>query len=216
MFSIADLRTDIPNLPEPVISTIRHDAKSNRVSIIDVFRVLTGASSSDASTDLERIISANIEVASTIIYCKFPGQGQRDTPVCDFPTLQVLVAHLVSKARMASHIKQDIMTAFGIDALVMTSPIESDTIAVIIDAFAHLSPCKQFSVPPYRVDLYLKDAGVAIECDEHDHASYDAEADADRTAYITERTGCFWVRFNPHAAGFRIGTVINQIVRLLN
>ena len=101
MFSVAELRAALPTLPEPVISTIRYDAEGKRVSVIDVFRVLTGATSNHAGRDLDTAISANPQVVPMVDHFKFPGQGQRDTPVCDAKTLTLLIMdHPSPKVRL--------------------------------------------------------------------------------------------------------------------
>ena len=48
--------------------------------------------------------------------------------------------------------------------------IEGETLDIIIDAVDGLTTCyKQYSVDGYRVDLYLKDINLVIECDEMGH-----------------------------------------------
>ncbi|MGI9251013.1 MAG: hypothetical protein ACR2PR_07420 [Pseudohongiellaceae bacterium] len=103
MFSVSDLRAEIPGLPEPVITSIRYDPIKKQVSVIDVFRVMTGAESNDAAKDLKNIISANPEVGGMILHFKFRGQGQRNTPVCDAKTLTMLImAHPSKKVHFCS------------------------------------------------------------------------------------------------------------------
>ena len=63
----------------------------------------------------------------------------------------------------------------------------------------------------YRIDLYLKDLNIAIECDEMGHKERDKFDEEDRENKIKEILGCKFIRFNPDETNFNIGDYINQI-----
>lgn len=92
---------------------------------------------------------------------------------------------------------------------------EQSTIPVIQAAFVHLNPIRQYTVGPYRVDLYLEAVNIAVECDENGHLGYDQVNEVDRKTYIEEKLGCTFVRFNPDEVGFNLGAVINHILMMM-
>jgi very-short-patch-repair endonuclease len=92
------------------------------------------------------------------------------------------------------------------------SPIETDAMRIIAAAVAHLDPVPQYSVGPYRVDLYLRAARIAVECDEIGHVDKDAVLDGKRQAFIEAELSCQFVRFDPQSHGFNIGNVIAEII----
>ena len=54
-----------------------------RISIIDVATAVTGKTHHDAAQDYRRLLNQYPEVGSNCSNLKFPGRGQRDTPVVD-------------------------------------------------------------------------------------------------------------------------------------
>lgn len=95
---------------------------------------------------------------------------------------------------------------------VMKLTKEQETIGIIIEAFKHLNPIREFSVNGYRIDLYFPCQRLAIECDENGHTHYDQVKENSRQSTIELALGCRFIRYNPDCPGFNIGTVINQIV----
>jgi len=72
----------------------------------------------------------------------------------------------------------------------------------------------QYNIDNYRIDLYLKDIGVAIECDELEHRNKQFD-DIEREKYIKNKLKCEFIRFNPYDKDFNIGNIINAIFRKL-
>ncbi len=66
----------------------------------------------------------------------------------------------------------------------------------------------------YNIDLYLENAKLAIECDEHDHYGQEY-SDEKREDHIIKELGCKFLRFNPHEPNFNIGEVINAVFNYL-
>jgi len=91
---------------------------------------------------------------------------------------------------------------------------EQRTIGQIVRAFAHLRAERQYRVPPYALDLYFPDQGIAVECDEYGHRRNDPESEMRRQRHIERALGCTFVRYNPDAPDFNVGDVINRIMLL--
>lgn len=91
---------------------------------------------------------------------------------------------------------------------------EDGTLAIIMKAFAGEAMETQYSVDGYRIDLYMPDYKIAIECDEPQHA-WQREADAVRQSAIEKKLGCTFIRYEPLSPGFDIVTVINQVFRCI-
>ena len=54
-----------------------------RVSIVDVAMAVTGKPQHDAAQDFRRLSTQYPEVGANCSHYRFPGRGQRDTPVAD-------------------------------------------------------------------------------------------------------------------------------------
>ena len=92
--------------------------------------------------------------------------------------------------------------------------IEGEILDIIIDALESLVDCyKQYPVEGYRVDLYLKDIELVIECDEMDHEYKDEVSERIRQRTIESRLGCKFLRFNPDKPGFKLGEILNTIFK---
>lgn len=98
------------------------------------------------------------------------------------------------------------------------SPIETDNLITIINAVEGFTAYEtEYYVNyddryyGYRIDLYLKDLNIAIECDEHGHEERDEWDENFRQQEIERFLKCKFIRFNPHDQNFNIGNVINQI-----
>lgn|GEM_PF-4785916 len=97
-------------------------------------------------------------------------------------------------------------------AVLYAPSITNSTLAVISAALAHLPQQSEYKIGPYRIDLYFPSLRVAVECDERGHVGYDAEAEAERQTCVQRELTCRFVRYNPHAAGFNVGRVINAVM----
>ncbi|MGO9375811.1 MAG: DUF559 domain-containing protein [Syntrophobacteraceae bacterium] len=92
------------------------------------------------------------------------------------------------------------------------SHVESPSLDNIIAAIEGFTRYKrQYPVYEYKIDLYLIDWKLAIECDERDHQNYPQWNDEARQLAIESHLNCKFIRFNPNANDFLIGTVINKI-----
>ena len=92
--------------------------------------------------------------------------------------------------------------------------IEGEILDIIIDAVGGLTTCyKQYSVDGYRVDLYLKDIKLVIECDEMGHEYKNNVSEIIRQETIEAKLGCKFLRFNPDKPGFKLGGILNIIFK---
>ena len=62
-----------------------------QISVIDVFMALTGKKMNEAAGDVRRMRIRFPELSARIGSFKFPGRGQRDTPVADLATMTEIV-----------------------------------------------------------------------------------------------------------------------------
>jgi hypothetical protein len=96
-----DIRGNLAKLlrkDSALIGNIRKtDEETPRISVIDVARVITGSDSRDSAQMFRRIIEAHPEVEAKCFHLKFPGRGQRDTPVADLPTIIEIIFLLPGK-----------------------------------------------------------------------------------------------------------------------
>ena len=71
--------------------------------------------------------------------------------------------------------------------------------------------CTQYNVDGYRIDLYLPEHKLALECDELGHRERDIEYEVKHQKHIEEKLGCKFIRYNPDAEDFNLFKVINGI-----
>ena len=91
---------------------------------------------------------------------------------------------------------------------------ETDTIYSIQKSIFTAS-IPQFTVDKYRIDLYLPEYNIAIECDENNHNCRDIYYEKDRENYIKHKLKCSFVRYDPHAKDFDIFKVIEKINKFI-
>ena len=99
--------------------------------------------------------------------------------------------------------------------------IESSTIGFICNSLKTLPLTlhRQFSVTGlhktvYRIDLYIPELRLAIECDEFGHRSYNTQAETRRQRFLETELKCTFLRFNPNGEGFDLSDVISEILRM--
>ena len=88
---------------------------------------------------------------------------------------------------------------------------ESQTLDIICEAIKGFTNYyRQYSVGPYKIDLYLRDLKIAVECDEMNHSSYSELDEAIREQYVKEKLDCKILRYDP-AYPMQVGGIINTI-----
>ena len=96
-------------------------------------------------------------------------------------------------------------------------PIGVETISFIIKSFGHrVRMSAEHKIGRYRVDLYIHEQNVIVECDEEGHVGYDKEKEEARTKDIERIKGSVrWIRFNPDSKDFDFTRVIQSIVDVI-
>lgn len=91
-------------------------------------------------------------------------------------------------------------------------PVETQTTNFIENCFkSNYTMIRQFPVGIYRVDLYIEGYGIAIECDEFNHADRNPVEEYQREQAIYAAGIQKIIRYNPNADGFCISTVVDSI-----
>jgi very-short-patch-repair endonuclease len=92
--------------------------------------------------------------------------------------------------------------------------LENSTIGFMCNALKPLfsAMIRQYKVGKYRVDLYIPDIDLCVECDERGHLEYNAVEEAARQAYVEKELACRFLRFNPNAIDFDLSDVISDIL----
>ena len=122
------------------------------------------------------------------------------------------VMSLVFKSRLPNAI--DYAKSLGIPILRSTK--EQESMNILLASFSNYNPKTQYKVGKYRIDLYLPEVNIAIECDELGHRGYCEVDEAIRQSYIEKELRCTFVRFNPDDKDFNIGNVICELLRLID
>ena len=110
------------------------------------------------------------------------------------------------------------LTRFNIPIMAMdnisTRYNEKEIVKCLVKALPYDS-IKQFPIGQYKIDLYLPQFKIAIECDEFGHDAYDKHDEEKREQFITDQLSCKWIRFDPYVENFCIFYVIRQTIKLL-
>ena len=72
----------------------------------------------------------------------------------------------------------------------------------------------QHKVFPYRIDLYIHELCIAIECDEFNHQDRDATYEKKRQDYIENKLECKFIRFNPDDPNFKLSKLCADIMTI--
>jgi hypothetical protein len=71
---------------------------------------------------------------------------------------------------------------------------------------------KEYStINRYRIDLYLQNKKLAVECDERGHEDENLDKRDNREQAIKNELGCRFLRFDAHEPDFKLGKVIKVI-----
>ena len=177
-------------------------SEDERFSVYDIIRVIGGKKSPRETW--KRLTEEYPEVVTKAAMHKFPGAGQRKTPVVFQETAEEIMKLL------NFHPEQIVITR---DKFYPRT--ESQIVSVLQKAFYDCEPCTQFYCNGYRIDLYLAKHRIAIEIDERGHKDYCSKKEAKRELDIRSVLACSFVRFDPYAVDFNLGKVIADIRDLL-
>ena len=92
---------------------------------------------------------------------------------------------------------------------------ESKTIETICNAIKGFTEFRQqYQVGPYRIDMYLPELKIAVECDERGHSGYSKFEEDIREQFIVQKTGCRFERYDP-VYPKQVGKIINIIFQAI-
>ena len=145
---------------------------------------------------------------------KFPGTGQRETPVICLTRVKEIVIIIITHTKLPQTKRSELLRQYGIasDTILCKRSTETEIIDIICRTFSDCCPIKQHVVYQYRIDLYFPSLKLSIECDENGHSAYDKTEEATRHTIITTALGCTWIRFDPYSSEFKVGDVLKQIM----
>lgn len=96
------------------------------------------------------------------------------------------------------------------------SSAESVTLDIIEASLSGLAVCeKQYYFNPYKIDMYLPEFRIAIECDEFEHKERNSFDEELRQEYLEEKLSCVFIRYNPNQSNFNLGKVINRVLMIV-
>jgi len=90
------------------------------------------------------------------------------------------------------------------------TPKETEAMIFLQKALLGVETKPQFSCGPYRIDLYLPEYKIAIECDEVGHCGSRLSMDEKREKFIMNELGCTFLRFRPDDKDFDLAEVVGQ------
>lgn len=150
---------------------------------------------------------------------KFPGQGQRTTPVVKLSHLQQFLHQIVTHMRLSLHVKQSFLDIAGDQSMFMRTYTEVEIHEYLKVMFARYTPQLQYPVKvedvTYRIDFYIATPSLAIECDEYNHKHYNVDFERKRTDDVTAILNCKWIRYDPYDHDFNIFKLAARIVDAL-
>jgi very-short-patch-repair endonuclease len=122
---------------------------------------------------------------------------------------------LISKSRLCGPDKlQKLVEAFDLN-LSITPRKEQEHFEAIFKSFPDVEKYTQFKVGTYRVDMYMEDYDLVIECDEFNHRDRDPQKERQREEFIKSELNCDFIRFNPDKKNFSVFEVIASIHKFI-
>lgn len=109
---------------------------------------------------------------------------------------------------------QKLVEAFDLN-LSITPRKEHVHLEAIEQSFSEVAMFKQFKVGTYRVDLYIEEYDLVVECDEYNHRNRDPQKEKEREEFIRSELDCEFIRFNPDCKNFSIFKVIGSIHKFI-
>ena len=103
----------------------------------------------------------------------------------------------------------------GVSIIIFKPCKEQQTVQAICEAFPDEDISTQYTVGPYRVDIYIKQK-VVVECDEYGHRNRNSYNERERVKYIEKAKNCSLIMFNPDDPGFNLYFLIRNISDFLN
>ena len=96
--------------------------------------------------------------------------------------------------------------------IIRVERVETAYLQDIIDTLPFsIESIREFKVGKYRIDLYIPQYKIAIECDENEHKGYNQLNEEKRDKFLMHQLQCKFIRFNPHKKDFNVLTVIKEV-----
>ena len=92
---------------------------------------------------------------------------------------------------------------------------ENDSIEIIMKTFHGEKIEREFKIGNYRIDLYLPEHKIAVECDEFNHIGRDINYEIFRQKFIEEQLQCTFIGYNPDDKDFDMALVLNKIYTII-
>lgn len=128
------------------------------------------------------------------------------------------IEELIRKSRKLSSYLNEILAIFNIKINTLNPFLptkilskEQYTLDKIIKVFKNKKYISQYTIKPYRTDLYFTDYKLIVECDEFNHSDRNPKKEKAREIYIKQKLKCSFIRFDPDDPLFDIFEVINKI-----
>lgn len=143
----------------------------------------------------------------------------KETPCCDLAHTIKFMGFYLPKSNLDKHEIKDIIDTFQLPESVITSSAQEEqphTEKEIMKSLMKALPWEcssQFSLGNYRLDLYIPQFKIAVECDEFGHAQYNRLDEERRERFISDQLNCKWVRFDPYVKDFCIFDVLRSILK---
>ncbi len=139
----------------------------------------------------------------------------KETPCCDLDNLVRFIGYILTTSKLDT---ESILVRFGLSPSILDVSYTPRTEKEIMNGIKLALPwhcCTQFAIGMYRIDLYLPDFKIAVECDEFNHTQYDRLDDERRQTFITQQLACRWVRFDPYTDEFCTFALIRRILKFV-
>lgn len=144
----------------------------------------------------------------------FIDKPTHSTPMIKVNNLHILVKFLMSSCRWSTYDQYRACSLVDIEPEIRLVQTEAQHIQSIVVSLPYKC-IQQFKIGPYRLDMYIADYKIAVECDEYAHKRYDQKAEQERQMFVSKQLGCTWVRFDPYCNRFCIFSVIRNILEII-
>lgn len=145
-------------------------------------------------------------------------KNAKETPCADLPHTIKFMGYFLRRGNIEKAQTQSIISRFDLPQSILSGNDLPHTEKEIMKQITLALPwyCQQqFPIGKHRIDMYIPQYKIAIECDEFDHVQYNKIDEETRQRFITEQLTCSWVRFDPYDEKFNVFDVIRDILKLV-
>jgi very-short-patch-repair endonuclease len=136
------------------------------------------------------------------------GGQNKENILCTKSCCDQLLQHYMMRSRKCIKVESKIL-----QYVKRYLPKETEILDFIYDIFSEqYTIIKQYTIEKYRIDLYIFELNIAIECDEHNHKDRNIHYEQKRQQDIELTLKCKFIRFNPDDNEFKLSKLIYQII----